>query len=68
MHGGFTLIFNNVFYVLSLQRKLISMSLLEDDGFECLFAHRQDILSLNDFRVMNMCDVTNKCKRSNSDK
>jgi hypothetical protein len=85
LHGGFTLILNNVFYVPSLQRNLIYVSLLEDDGFECLFgnnkctikfdnkvvglAPRQDMLfmfSLNDFLVMNVCDVTNKRKRNNA--
>jgi hypothetical protein len=62
------------------------VSLLEDDGYECLFgnnkctimfndkvvglAPRQGMLymlSLNDFPVMNVCDVTNKCKKSTSD-
>jgi hypothetical protein len=61
------------------------VTLLEDDGFECLFgnnkctikfdnkvvdlAPRQGmmyILSLNDFPMMNVCDVTNKQKRNNS--
>jgi hypothetical protein len=82
LHGGFTLILNNVLYVPSLQRNLISVSLLEDDGYECLFgnnkctimfndkvvglASRQGMLymlSLNDFPVMNVCDVTNKRKK-----
>jgi hypothetical protein len=79
LHDGFTLLLNNVLYVPSLQRNLISVSLLEDDGYECLFgnnkctiifndkvvglATRQGMmymLSLNDFPVMNVCDVTNK--------
>jgi hypothetical protein len=82
LHGGFTLILNNVLYVLSLQRNLIAVALLEDDGVECLFgnnkctlkfdnkvvglAPRQGMLSLNDFLVMNLCDVTNKRKRNNA--
>jgi hypothetical protein len=85
-HGSFTLLLNNALYVPSLQRKFISMSLLEDDGYECLFgnnkctiifndkvvglAPRQGMLymlSLNDFPVMNVCNVTNKCKKSASD-
>jgi hypothetical protein len=37
LHGGFTLMLNNVLYVPSLQRNLISVALLEDDIFECLF-------------------------------
>jgi hypothetical protein len=83
IHGGFTLLLNNVLYISSLQRNLISVSLLEDDGYECLFrnnkctiifndkvlglAPRQGklyVLSLNDFLVMNVCDVTNKCKKA----
>jgi hypothetical protein len=86
LHGNFTLLLNIVFYVPSLQRNFISLSLLEDDGYECLFgnnkctimfndkvvglAPRQDMLymlSLNDFPVMNVCDVTNKRKKSVSD-
>jgi hypothetical protein len=85
LHGGFTLMLNNILYVSSLQRNLISLDLLEDDGFECLFgnnkctikfdnkvvgfAPRQGmlyVLPLNDFPVMNVCDVTNKRKRNNS--
>jgi hypothetical protein len=31
LRGGFTLILNNVLYVLSLQRNLIYVALLEDD-------------------------------------
>jgi hypothetical protein len=39
LHGGFTLITNNVLYVPSLQRNLIYVSVLEDDGFECFFGN-----------------------------
>jgi hypothetical protein len=86
LHDNFTLLLNNVLYVPSLQRNLISVSLLEDDGYECLFgnnkciiifndkvvglAPRQEMLymlSLNDFPVMIVCDVTNKRKKSASD-
>jgi hypothetical protein len=82
LHDGFTLLLNNVLYVLSLQRNLISVSLLEDDGYECLFgnnkctimlndkvvglAPRQGMLymlSLNDFSVMNACDVPISVRR-----
>jgi hypothetical protein len=85
LHGGFTLMLSNVLYVPLLQRNLISVALLEDDIFECLFennkctikfdnkvvgfAPRQGMLymsSLNDFPMMNVCDVTNKQKRNNS--
>jgi hypothetical protein len=37
LHSGFTLILNNGIYVSSIQRDLISTTLLKDDGFECLF-------------------------------
>jgi hypothetical protein len=86
LYGGFTLLLNNVLDVPSLQRNLIFVSLLETDGYQCLFgnnkctiifndkvvglAPRQGmlyILSLNDFPVMNVCDVTNKRKKSASD-
>jgi hypothetical protein len=59
------------------------VSLLEDDGYECLFgnnkctimfndkvvdlAPRKGMLYLNDFHVMNVCDVTNKRRKSASD-
>jgi hypothetical protein len=41
IHGGFTLILSNVLYVLPLQRNLISVSFLEDGGFECLFGNNK---------------------------
>jgi hypothetical protein len=41
LHGGFTLLLKNVLYVLLLQRNLISVSLLEDDGYECLFGNNK---------------------------
>jgi hypothetical protein len=85
-HGGFTLILNQVLYVPSLQRNIISVFLLEDDGYECLFennkctimyndkviglAPRQGMgymLSLNDFPMMNVCDVPNRHKKSDND-
>jgi hypothetical protein len=39
LHGGFTLILNNVLYVPSLQRNLIFVALMEDDGFDYLFGN-----------------------------
>jgi hypothetical protein len=85
LYGGFTLILNNVLYVPSLQSNFISVALLEDDGFECLFGNNKCtikfdnkvvdlvpsqgmlyMLSLNDFPVINMCDVTNKQKRTSA--
>jgi hypothetical protein len=47
IHGGFTLILNNVFYVLPLQRNLISVSFLEDDGFEFLFGNNKCTIKFN---------------------
>jgi hypothetical protein len=41
LHGGFTLILNNILYVPSLQRNLIYVSLLGDDGFECIFRNNK---------------------------
>jgi hypothetical protein len=82
LHGGFILNLNNVLYIPSLRRNLISIASLEDDGYECLFGNNKCtikfddvivclaprrgmlyILSLNDFPVMNVSDVTNKPRR-----
>jgi hypothetical protein len=82
LHDSFTLYLNNVLYVPSLRRNLISVASLEDDGYEYLFgnnkctikfddviiglAPRQGMLymlTLNNFSVMNVCDVTNKRRR-----
>jgi hypothetical protein len=41
LHGGFTLILNNVLYDPSLQRNLISVASLEDENFECLFGNNK---------------------------
>jgi hypothetical protein len=85
-HGGFTLILSQVLYVPSLQRNIISVFLLEDDGYECLFENNKCsimyndkviglapmqgmvyMLSLNDFPMMNVCDIPNRHKKSDSD-
>jgi hypothetical protein len=82
LHGGSILYLNDILYVPSLRRNLISVASLEDDGYECLFGNNKctikfnDViiglaprrgmlymLSLNDFPVMNVCDVTNKRRR-----
>jgi hypothetical protein len=79
LHSNFTLTLNNILYVPSLRRNLISIASLEDHGYECLFGNNKCtikfnnvivglaprrgmlyMLSLNDFPVMNVCDVTNK--------
>jgi hypothetical protein len=79
LHDSFTLYLNNIIYVPSLRRNLISVASLEDEGYECLFENNKctikfnDViiglaprrgmlymLSLNDFLVMNVCDITNK--------
>jgi hypothetical protein len=68
------------------KKNLISVFLLEDDVYECLFENNkctimysdkgiglapwQDMLymlSLNDFPMMNVCDVPNRRKKSDSD-
>jgi hypothetical protein len=38
--NGFTLHFHNVLYVPSMRRNLISVSCLDDDGFDCLFGKK----------------------------
>jgi hypothetical protein len=44
LHTGFSLKLNNVHYVPTLSRNLISVSSLDDDMYECLFGHKQFIL------------------------
>jgi hypothetical protein len=51
LHGGFTLTLNSVLYVLSLRRNLISVSSLEDDGYECLFGNNKCTIKVNDVIV-----------------
>jgi hypothetical protein len=46
LQDSFTLILNNVHYVPSLQRNLIFVSLLENDGFECLFGNKKFTINL----------------------
>jgi hypothetical protein len=51
LHGGFTLNLNNVLYVPSLRRNLISVASLEDDGYECLFRNNKCIIKFDDVIV-----------------
>jgi hypothetical protein len=44
LHNGFTLRLNNVLYVPSLSRNLISVSCLDDDGFDYQFGNRQCLI------------------------
>jgi hypothetical protein len=44
LHTGFSLKLNNVLYVPTLSRNLVSVSCLDDDMYECLFGHKQFIL------------------------
>jgi hypothetical protein len=37
INNGFTLYLHDIFYVPSMRRNLISVSCLDDDGFDCLF-------------------------------
>jgi hypothetical protein len=40
LNNGFILHLHNVLYVLSLSRNLISVSCLDDDGYDCQFGNR----------------------------
>jgi hypothetical protein len=40
LNNGFILRLNNVLYIPSLSRNLISISCLDDDGFDCQFGNR----------------------------
>jgi hypothetical protein len=44
LNNGFILRLNNVLYVPSLSRNLISVSCLDDDGFNCQFGNRQYLI------------------------
>jgi hypothetical protein len=48
LHVGFTLNLNNVLYVPSLRRNLISVTSLKDDGFEYLFGNDKCTIKYND--------------------
>ena len=47
LSNGSKLILNNILYVLSLSRNLISVSCLADDGFDCHFGKKQCELKFN---------------------
>jgi hypothetical protein len=51
LHGGFTLNLNNVLYVPSLRKNLISIVSLEDDGYKCLFGNNKYTIKFDDFIV-----------------
>jgi hypothetical protein len=46
--NGFTLHLHDVLYVPSMRRNLISVSCLDDDGFDCLFSKKQCLITFND--------------------
>jgi hypothetical protein len=46
--NGFTLNLHDVLYVPFMRRNLISVSCLDDDGFECLFSKKQCLIIFND--------------------
>jgi hypothetical protein len=46
--NGFTLYLHDVIYVPSMRRNLISVSCLDDDGFDCLFGKKQCLIIFND--------------------
>jgi hypothetical protein len=51
LHSGFKLHLNNVLYVSSLKRKLISVCLLDIDGFSCNFGDMKCLIKYNDENV-----------------
>jgi hypothetical protein len=46
--NGFTLYLHGVLYVSSMRRNLISISCLDDNGFDCLFGKKQYLITFND--------------------
>jgi hypothetical protein len=53
LNNGFTFRLNNVLYIPSLSRNLISVSCLDDDGFDCQFDNRQCLI-LFDNKVVGL--------------
>jgi hypothetical protein len=51
LHSGFKLHLNNVLYVPSLKRNLISVHLLDIDGFSCNFGDMKCLIKYNDENV-----------------
>jgi hypothetical protein len=46
--NDFTLYLHDILYVSSMRRNLISVSCLDDDGFDCLFDKKQYLITFND--------------------
>jgi hypothetical protein len=53
LNNGFILRLYNVLYISSLSRNLISVSCLDDDGYDCQFGNRQCLI-LFDNKVMGL--------------
>jgi hypothetical protein len=53
LNNGFILCLHNVLYVPSLSRNLISISCLDDDGYDCQFGNRQCLI-LFDSKVVSL--------------
>jgi hypothetical protein len=53
LNNGSILLLHNVLYVPSLSRNLISVSCLDDDGFDCQFGNRQCLI-LFDNKVVGL--------------
>jgi len=51
LHTGFELQLNNVLYVSSMKRNLVSVSCLDDDGFGCNFGNKKCIIMYNESNV-----------------
>jgi hypothetical protein len=51
LHDSFTLYLNNVLYVPSLRRNLISIASLEDDDYECLFGNNKCTIKFDDIII-----------------
>jgi hypothetical protein len=58
LNNGFILHLHNVLYIPSLNRNLISVSCLDDDGFDCQFGNKQCSI-IFDSKVVGRIRVTN---------
>jgi hypothetical protein len=59
LNNDFILCLHNVLYVPSFSRKLISVSCLDDDGFDCQFGNKQCLI-LFDSKVVGLAFLQDK--------
>jgi hypothetical protein len=61
LHSGFKLHLNNVLFVPSLKRNLISVQLLDIDGFGCNFGYMKCLSTMMRMLVLHICKTSFIC-------